>query len=281
MESLDNTKDFRPQFYNILAYSYPIFFKKKNDEEAIKRLSFILADFHNGNITQLCFIDYFISFFDSDKMRAKFLCELIAYYKFLSQDWKHQSAKFCLEYSRNNDVDVATDEAIEAYRKTTIERLTDTCNSVIDYCNQLKTKYETPQAETSSKAEPPETSSKREKLTFFDIRKKTPSLEKIIDEMKEQGFWQDNPDGQSYWKGSSTALNCFADYLRDVFKITKERTFEAALNPETEKRFSNPQNEKKYWNRDEKKKFTAKLDLIFKKVFPDFNPNFPQKTKIY
>ena len=140
---------------------------------------------------------------------------------------------------------------------------------------------ETPKAETSSKAEPPETSSKREKLTFFDIRKKTPSLEKIIDEMKEQGFWQDNPDGQSYWKGRSTALNCFADYLRDVFKITKERTFEAALNPETEKRFSNPQNEKKYWNRDEKKKFTAKLDLIFKKVFPDFNPNSPRKTKIY
>lgn len=243
MENLDNTKDFRPQFYNILAYSYPIFFKKKNDEEAIKRLSFILADFHNGNIPQLCFIDYFISFFDSDKMRAKFLCELIAYYKFLSQDWIHQSAKFCLEYSRNNDVDVATDEAIEAYRKTTIERLTDTCNSVIDYCNQLKTKYETPQAETSSKAEPPETSSKREKLTFFDILNNTQGLGKIIEEAQKSGLLEYNPDGQSYWLKKEQDLYYFAYNIAGEYKdcgATMEKIRLFFINPNTKKPYGNP-----------------------------------------
>ena len=135
--------------------------------------------------------------------------------------------------------------------------------------------------ETSSETEPPETSSKQEKLTFIDILRKTPSLEKIIEEAQKQGLLRYNPNGQSYWNNDIYSLNCFANYLKDVFKITKKRTFEAFINIKTGKAFSNPQREHEFWNENEKQLFIVKLNAIFKSVFTDFNPKFPEKTKIY
>lgn len=102
---------------------------------------------------------------------------------------------------------------------------------------------ETPKAETSSKAEPPETSSKREKQMFFDILNKTQGLGKIIDEAQKSGLLEYNPDGQSYWLKKEQDLYYFAYNIAGKYKdcgATMEKIRLFFINPNTKKPYGNP-----------------------------------------
>ena len=104
-------------------------------------------------------------------------------------------------------------------------------------------KPETPQSETSSKAEPPETSSKREKQTFFDILNNTQGLGKIIEEAQKSGLLEYNPNGQSYWLKKEQDLYYFAYNIAGEYKdcgATMDMIRLVFINPNTKKPYRNP-----------------------------------------
>ena len=124
--------------------------------------------------------------------------------------------------------------------------------------------------ETSSEAEPPETSSKQEKTTFIDILRKTPSLEKIIEEAQKQGLLQYNPNGISYWLKKEQDLYYFAHNLSYEYKdngVTNELVKSFFFNPNKQKPFNNL--------RTAFKKNNLTCENLMENLFP--HPQHPDK----
>lgn len=85
-----------------------------------------------------------------------------------------------------------------------------------DFEERLRLKKpETPQSETSSKAEPPETSSKREKQMFFDILNKNPKLKQCLDIAISNGYATKGTNGCYEWTSPKTHLAVFAEVLHE------------------------------------------------------------------
>ncbi len=215
------------------------------------------------------FINMAIELIDDIGYKDLFLKYLVAHWQGAKTDNEKQCQKLLHSLMENallskivpNELKIEEDSAdTELQIKTEYEGKSALCNDLIDYCNKLIEESKADnnysiivpdigripigksEEETSSKAEPPETSSKREKQTFIDILNNTPSLEKIIDEAQKSGLLEYNPDWQSYWLQKEQDLYYFAHNLSCEYRdcgITKEMIRLVFINPNKNKPFNN------------------------------------------
>ena len=213
------------------------------------------------------FINMAVELINDIGYKDLFLKYLIAHWQGAKTDSEKQYQELLHSLMENalrckiapNELEIEGDSAeTELQIKAEFEDKSTLCNNLIDYCSKQieESKADNNYSiimpgigripigkETSSETEPPETSSKREKPTFFDILRKTPSLEKIIEEAQKSGLLEYNPDGQSYWLQKEQDLYYFAYNIAREYKddgATMDMIRLVFINPNKNKPYGNP-----------------------------------------